>query len=114
MLLEGQIVGGVAQGLGQALMENVAYDAEGQMPGGSFMDYAMPRATDIPPVMVVPHETPSETNPLGVKGAGEAGTVGATPALVSALLDALAPLGVTDLPLPATPYEIWQAIRAAG
>ncbi|RMH49103.1 MAG: xanthine dehydrogenase family protein molybdopterin-binding subunit [Alphaproteobacteria bacterium] len=114
MLLEGQLVGGIAQGIGQALMEDVVFDpGSGQLLTGSFMDYAMPRASDIPPVSVTTLSTPTPTNPLGVKGAGEAGTVGATPAVISAVLDALAECGVDDIALPATPARIWQAIRAA-
>ncbi|MDJ0827992.1 MAG: xanthine dehydrogenase family protein molybdopterin-binding subunit [Rhodobacter sp.] len=113
LLLDGQLMGGIAQGLGQALMEDVVYDADGQLMTGSFMDYAMPRAADIPPIEIDTLPTPTASNPLGVKGAGEAGTVGATPALVLAVLDALAPLGVTDIAMPATPLRVWQAIQAA-
>ncbi len=114
LLLDGQLVGGIAQGLGQAMMEQVVYDDEGQVLTGSFMDYAMPRAEDIPPIRVETIPTPTASNPLGVKGAGEAGTVGATPAVMSALVDALAPLGVTHIDMPATPRRVWQAIRDAG
>ncbi|MDF0600308.1 xanthine dehydrogenase family protein molybdopterin-binding subunit [Psychromarinibacter sp. C21-152] len=114
MLLEGQIVGGIAQGMGQALMEDVAYDGEtGQLLSGSFMDYAMPRAGDVPPVRFEVLSTDTQSNPLGAKGAGEAGTVGATPVVMSAVLDALAPLGVRELALPASPQRVWAAIRAA-
>ena len=109
--VDGQMVGGIVQGLGQALMEDVVHDETGQLLSGSFMDYAMPRADDIPPITVEVKSTPTQTNPLGVKGAGEAGTVGATPAIISAILDALAPLGVDDIPLPATPHRIWSAIQ---
>ena len=114
MLLDGQLVGGIVQGLGQAVMEDVIYDQNGQLLSGSFMDYAMPRADDVPAIHIEMQSTPTATNPLGVKGAGEAGTVGATPAIISAILDALAPVGVTDLVLPATPSRIWQAIQSAG
>jgi carbon-monoxide dehydrogenase large subunit len=114
MLLEGQMVGGIAQGLGQALMEDVIYDEMGQLTSGSFMDYAMPRATDMPPINFSTLSTPTDTNPLGVKGAGEAGTVGATPAIISAVLDALAPVGVEDITLPATPHKVWKAIAEAS
>ena len=110
-LLDGQMVGGIVQGLGQAVMEDVIYDETGQLLSGSFLDYAMPRADDTPPITVAVKSTPTRTNPLGVKGAGEAGTVGATPAVLSAILDALAPVGVEDLALPATPHRIWSAIH---
>ncbi|MEP0941656.1 MAG: xanthine dehydrogenase family protein molybdopterin-binding subunit [Rhizobiaceae bacterium] len=112
MLLEGQLVGGIVQGIGQALLEDVVYEPDtGQLLSGSFMDYAMPRAADVPPIEIECLGTPTQSNPLGVKGAGEAGTVGATPAVISALLDALAPKGVTDIALPATPERVWQAIN---
>lgn len=113
MLLDGQIVGGIAQGLGQALMEDFVYEPNGQVATGSFMDYAMPRADDIPPIRVETLNTTTSTNPLGVKGAGESGTVGATPAIISAILDALAPLGIDDIALPATPASVWAAIQKA-
>jgi carbon-monoxide dehydrogenase large subunit len=112
--LKGQIHGGVAQGLGQAVMERVVYDREsGQMLSGSFMDYAMPRAADFPPIHVESNPCPTRLNPLGAKGAGEAGTVGALPAVVNAVLDALAPLGVTQIEMPTTSARIWQALAAA-
>ncbi|MBW8636052.1 xanthine dehydrogenase family protein molybdopterin-binding subunit [Hoeflea sp. WL0058] len=113
MLLEGQLVGGIAQGLGQALMENFVYDESGQVVTGSFMDYAMPRASDMPPIHFEALNTATETNPLGAKGAGESGTVGATPVLISAILDALHHLGVDDIALPATPAQVWSAINTA-
>ena len=114
MLVKGQIHGGVVQGLGQALFEDLTYDAEtGQLLAGSFMDYAMPRAEDIPLFTVDSHEVPTKVNPLGAKGVGEAGTVGALPALVNAVSDALAPLGVRHLDMPLTPARVWQAIREA-
>jgi aerobic carbon-monoxide dehydrogenase large subunit len=112
--LKGQIHGGVAQGLGQALMEQVVYDREsGQNLTGSFMDYAMPRADVMPYMEIHSNPVPTKRNPLGAKGAGEAGTVGALPSIVNAVIDALAPLGVKSLEMPATPARIWQAIRAA-
>lgn len=114
MLLDGQMVGGIAQGIGQALMEDVVYDEAGQLISGSFMDYTMPRAEDMPPITVETLSTPTATNPLGVKGAGEAGTVGATPAVISAVLDALADRGVTDIALPATPERVWRALNRQG
>ncbi len=114
LLLKGQIHGGIAQGMGQILMEDIVHDATtGQMLSGSFMDYAMPRATDFCNIEVKSHPVPTDQNPLGVKGAGEAGTVGAMPAVMNALIDAVAPLGVTDLPMPATAERIWRAINGA-
>jgi carbon-monoxide dehydrogenase large subunit len=114
MIVEGQIQGALAQGLGQALMEHVVYDrASGQLVSGSFMDYAMPRATDLPPVAIAFHNVPARTNPLGVKGIGEAGCTGSPPAIMNAILDALRPLGVTAMDMPATPFRVWQAISAA-
>lgn len=112
MLLEGQLVGGIAQGIGQALYEDLIYDDDsGQLLSGSFMDYTMPRADDIPPISIETLPTQTSTNPLGVKGAGEAGTVGATPVVISAILDALADSGVEDIALPATPQRIWEALN---
>jgi aerobic carbon-monoxide dehydrogenase large subunit len=112
--LKGQIHGGVAQGLGQALMEEVVYDREsGQNLTGSFMDYAMPRADTMPYMEITSNPVPTKRNPLGAKGAGEAGTVGALPAIVNAVIDALVPLGVKSLDMPATSQRIWQAMRAA-
>jgi carbon-monoxide dehydrogenase large subunit len=114
MLVKGQIHGGVVQGLGQALLEDLTYDAEtGQLLAGSFMDYAMLRADDVPLFDVDSHEVPTAVNPLGAKGVGEAGTVGALPALVNAVHDALAPLGVRHLDMPLTPGRLWRAIREA-
>jgi carbon-monoxide dehydrogenase large subunit len=114
MLVKGQIHGGVVQGLGQALFEDLVYDAEtGQLLAGSFMDYAMPRAEDVPLFEVDSHEVPTRVNPLGAKGVGEAGTVGALPALANAVHDALAPLGVRHLDMPFTPARVWRAIRDA-
>jgi len=110
-IVEAQIHGGVAQGLGQALTENTIYDAGGQLVSGSFMDYAMPRADIVPAMTVTHHPVPCHTNPLGVKGTGEAGTTAAPPAIMSAILDAL-PNGV-QLDMPATAERIWRALRAA-
>jgi carbon-monoxide dehydrogenase large subunit len=112
--LDGQIHGGLVQGLGQALMEQVVYDPQsGQLLTGSFMDYAMPRADDVSDITVANNPVPTKLNPLGVKGAGEAGTVGALAAVMNAVLDALAPLGVRALDMPATPERIWRAIEEA-
>ncbi len=112
-LVEGQIHGGVAQGLGQALMEQVCFDAQGQLLTGSFMDYAMPRANDVPRIVGVNLETPTALNPLGVKGVGEAGTVGALSATMNAVCNALLAAGVRHLDMPATPMRVWQALQDA-
>ena len=113
MLADGQVMGGVVQGLGQALMEEIAYDAEtGQPLTGSLMDYALPRADQVPPLVVEYDESaPTTRNPLGVKGAGEAGCCGAPPAIVNAVLDALAEYGVTHIDMPLTPMKVWRAIN---
>ncbi len=111
--IEGQIRGGFAQGLGEALMEQVVFYDNDQLLTGSLMDYALPRATDMPDLTIIGSEHPSPLNALGVKGVGEAGTIGAPAAILSAVLDALAPLGVDDLDMPLTPCKIWMAIRAA-
>jgi carbon-monoxide dehydrogenase large subunit len=114
LTLKGQIHGGIAQGAGQILMEQVVFDADsGQLLTGSFMDYAMPRADDFGDIKIISNPVPTATNPLGVKGAGEAGTVGALPAVMNAILDALRQVGVTDLDMPATPERVWQAIQSA-
>jgi carbon-monoxide dehydrogenase large subunit len=114
MICEGQIIGALAQGLGQALMEHIVYDgASGQLVTGSFMDYGMPRADDMPEVNSEFFEVPAKTNPLGIKGIGESGAIGAPPAIIGALLDALKPLGVTHIDMPATPARIWEAIQRA-
>ena len=115
MICHGQIEGALAQGIGQALMENVAFDREsGQLLSASFMDYAMPRACDLPPHYELDFiDVPAKTNPIGVKGVGEAGCVGAPPAVMNAVLDALRSLGVQHLDMPATPHRVWQAIRTA-
>ena len=112
MLLKGQVQGGVGQGLGQALMEDVRYDAEsGQLMTSSFLDYCMPRADDFSMIEVKSNRVPTRTNPLGVKGAGEAGNVGALPAVVNAVVDALSEFGVTHIEMPATPERIWRAMQ---
>jgi carbon-monoxide dehydrogenase large subunit len=114
LTLKGQIHGGVAQGVGQALMEQVIYDREsGQLLTASFMEYGMPRADDFPDMHIESHPVPTKLNPLGAKGAGEAGTVGALPAVMNAVLDALAPLGVRALDMPATSERVWSAMQAA-
>ena len=114
LLVKGQVHGGVAQGAGQALMEHMVYDPDsGQMLAGSLMDYTMPRSDDLCSFEVESNPVPTTANPLGVKGAGEAGTVGALPAVISAVGDALGPLGISDIGMPATPERLWQAIRRA-
>jgi carbon-monoxide dehydrogenase large subunit len=113
VIVEGQIHGGVAQGVGQALTEATIYDRQsGQLLSGSFMDYAIPRAELVPPMMVAHVEVPCRTNPLGVKGTGEAGTTAAPPAVVNAIIDAL-PEGAKGFDMPATPERIFQALRKA-
>jgi carbon-monoxide dehydrogenase large subunit len=114
MIVEGQVHGGLVQGIGQALMEHCVYDREtGQLVTGSFMDYAMPRADDFPNFTIGHVCTPCTTNPLGTKGCGEAGAIGSPPAVMNAVLDALAPLGVKDLDMPASPNRVWTAIQQA-
>jgi len=113
MIVAGQLHGGVAQGIGQALMEEVSYDESGQPITGSFMDYAMPRAEDIPPMEVGDHPSPAKTNPLGTKGCGEAGCAGALVVVVNAALDALSEHGITQIDMPLTSERVWRAIKAA-
>jgi carbon-monoxide dehydrogenase large subunit len=113
LLVKGQIHGGIAQGVGQALFEALTYDRGGQLLTGSFMDYALPRADDLPCFDVDSFEVPTQVNPLGAKGVGEAGTVGALAALLNAVNDALAPLGVRHLDMPVTPERVWRAMRQA-
>ena len=114
MIVEGQVHGGLVQGIGQALMENCVYDREtGQLLTGSFMDYAMPRADDFPEFKIGNICTPCTHNPLGTKGCGEAGAIGSPPAVINAVLDALHGLGVKEFDMPATPHRVWEAIQAA-
>jgi carbon-monoxide dehydrogenase large subunit len=108
LLVDGQVQGGIVQGLGQALFEEVVYDENGQLLTGSLMDYALPRAADLPRLKLARTETPTPVNPLGIKGIGEAGTIGSTPAVVSAVVDALAPFGVKHIDMPLTPQKIWR------
>jgi carbon-monoxide dehydrogenase large subunit len=112
LLVSGQVHGGVAQGIGQALMEATVYDRSGQLISGSFMDYTLPRAETIPPIAVGYHPVPATTNPLGAKGCGEAGVTGALPAVINAILDALAQRGVRRIDMPATSERIWAALHA--
>ena len=111
LLLHGQVHGGIAQGAGQALMEDIHFDAAGQLITGSFMDYAMPHAHDFCDIEIESNPVPTKTNPLGVKGAGEAGCVGALPAVVNALVDALSEFGVKHIEMPATPERVWRAMQ---
>jgi carbon-monoxide dehydrogenase large subunit len=114
LIVRGQIHGGVVQGLGQALMEHQVYDRQsGQLLSGSFMDYGMPRADTMPEIEAQLEEIPCRTNPLGVKGIGESGTIGAPPTVINALIDALKPLGIDQIDMPATPGRVWQAIANA-
>jgi carbon-monoxide dehydrogenase large subunit len=113
MLVAGQAHGGIAQGIGQALTESVVYDEDGQLLTGSFMDYGLPRASDLPGFGFESHPVPARTNPLGAKGCGEAGCAGSLPAVMNAVVDALSEFGITHIDMPATPHRIWQAIEAA-
>jgi carbon-monoxide dehydrogenase large subunit len=112
MLVEGQIHGGVVQGIGQAFLERTVYDDEGQFLTGSFMDYCLPRATDAPPFETIHHPVPAKTNPLGIKGCGEAGCAGSLTSVMNAIVDALSEYGVRHIDMPATPEKVWQAIQA--
>ncbi|HVJ42992.1 MAG TPA: xanthine dehydrogenase family protein molybdopterin-binding subunit [Dongiaceae bacterium] len=114
MIVEGQVHGGLAQGIGQALLERCVYDEEsGQLLTGSYMDYTMPRADNLPSFKVGNHVTLCTHNPIGAKGVGEVGAIGSPPAVINAVIDALSPLGVTDISMPATPLKVWQAIQSA-
>jgi carbon-monoxide dehydrogenase large subunit len=114
LLIDGQIHGGIVHAVGQVLYEQVAYDEEGQLQTSTFVDYALPSAADVPSFETDRTETPSPTNTLGVKGVGEAATIACSPAVVASVLDALAPLGVTDIDMPLTPMRVWQAIEEGG
>jgi carbon-monoxide dehydrogenase large subunit len=111
LLVEGQVQGGIAHSLGQALFERAVYDENGQLLTGEFMDYPLARAKDIPEYVMDSTVTPSPSNPMGIKGVGEAGTIGATPAIANAVLDALSPLGIRHLDLPLTPEKVWRALQ---
>jgi carbon-monoxide dehydrogenase large subunit len=114
LLLGGQVHGGIAQGIGQALLEGTVYDDAGQLVTASFMDYAMPRAGDVPAIDFRWNEIPCSNNLLGIKGCGEAGAIGAPPAVINAIIDALADLGITEIEMPATPQRLWERMRRAG
>jgi aerobic carbon-monoxide dehydrogenase large subunit len=113
LIVEGQVHGGVIQGLAQALFEEAVYDDDGNLTTSTLADYLVPAASDVPSITTGSTITPSPTNPLGVKGIGEAGTIGAAPAVINAVVDALSPLGVTDVPMPASPQNVWSAIQSA-
>jgi aerobic carbon-monoxide dehydrogenase large subunit len=114
MIVEGQVHGGLAQGIGQALLEQCVYDKDsGQLLTGSYMDYAMPRADDLPSFKVATKVTPCTHNPLGAKGCGEAGAIGAPAALMNAVHDALSPAGVKYIDMPVTPHRVWSALQSA-
>jgi carbon-monoxide dehydrogenase large subunit len=113
MIVDGQAHGGLAQGIGQALLEEAVYDPDGQLLSGSFMSYCMPRAADLPNFKVGNHVTACTHNPVGIKGVGEVGAIGVPPAVINAVLDALAPLGVTHIDMPATPEKVWRVIQEA-
>ncbi len=112
MLVAGQVHGGVVQGIGQALYEHAVYDDAGQLLSGSFMDYCMPRADGVPAMEVSTLEVPCTTNPMGIKGCGEAGSVASPAAVINAIIDALSDLGVRAVDMPATPQKVWQLIQA--
>jgi carbon-monoxide dehydrogenase large subunit len=113
MIVDGMVHGGIAQGVAQALWEYAQYDEGGQLVTGSLMDYALPKAGDLPSFETDRTVTPSPVNPMGVKGAGETGTIASTAAVANAVLDALAPLGISHIDLPLTPARIWAAVQAA-
>ncbi len=114
LLLKAQMHGGIAQGIGQAICEHIAYDTDGQLLSGSLMDYALPRADDLSYMEIVSAPVPTTSNPIGSKGGGESGPTGALPATINAIVDALTPLGIDHIDMPATPHRIWQAIRNAA
>jgi len=113
MIVEGQLEGGITQGIGQALFEGAVYDENGQLLSGSMMEYHVPTAHDVPSFQLDHTVTLTNTNPLGVKGIGEAGTIGSTPAVANAVIDALSPLGIRHVDMPLTPEKVWRAIRSA-
>jgi carbon-monoxide dehydrogenase large subunit len=114
LIVEGQVHGGIAQGIAQALFEEAIYDDDGNLVTGTFVDYTPPSAADLPMMVTDRTETPSTDHPLGVKGVGEAGTIASTPAVVNSIVDALRPYGVNDVSMPCTPERVWQAIRGGG
>jgi carbon-monoxide dehydrogenase large subunit len=113
LLVAGQVHGGVVQGIGQCIMEMTAFDSDGQLLTGSYMDYAMPRAGDVPEIGFTSHPVPATSNPLGVKGCGEAGCAGALTSVMNAVVDALAPYGIRHIDMPVTAEKVWRAINEA-
>jgi carbon-monoxide dehydrogenase large subunit len=113
MIVDGQLHGGIAQGVAQALWEGAVYDEQGELQTASLMQYAVPKASSLPSFELDRTVTPTDVNPLGVKGAGEAGTIASTPAVVNAVIDALSPLGIAHLDMPLTPERVWRAIEQA-
>jgi carbon-monoxide dehydrogenase large subunit len=113
LIVDGQVHGGIAQGVAQALWEGAVYDEDGQLLTSSLMEYAIPKAEFFPPLEVDRTVTPTDVNALGVKGAGETGTIAATPAVVNAVVDALAPLGIKHIDMPLTPERVWRAMEEA-
>jgi carbon-monoxide dehydrogenase large subunit len=111
MIVDGQVHGGIAQGVAQALFEEAVYDDDGNLVTGSLLNYLVPTAAELPSFEVDRTETPSPTNPLGVKGVGETGTIASPAAVMNAVVDALQPYGVEDIPMPATPERVWRAIE---
>ena len=111
LIIEGQVHGGLAQGIAQALYEEAVYDDSGNLTTGTFVDYTVPSAADLPTFVTDRNETPSTYNDLGVKGVGEAGTIASTPAVINAIVDAIRPFGVNDIQMPATPERVWRAIH---
>ena len=114
LIVEGQVHGGIIQGLAQALFEEAVYDKDGNLRTTSLAEYLVPAASDVPSMITGHTYTPSPTNPLGVKGIGEAGTIGAAPAVMNAVIDALSPFGVTDINMPASPLRVWEAIHGGS
>jgi carbon-monoxide dehydrogenase large subunit len=113
LIVEGQVHGGLAQGIAQALYEEAVYDEDGNLTTGTMADYLVPSAVDLPTFVTDRTETPATSNALGVKGVGEAGTIASTPAVINAIIDALRPMGVTDVRMPATPERVWRALQTA-
>jgi carbon-monoxide dehydrogenase large subunit len=113
LIVDGQVHGGIAQGIAQALWEEAVYDDDGNLVNGSFLGYLVPSAAELPSYEVDRTVTPSPTNPLGIKGVGETGTIASTPAVINAVIDAVSHLGVTELEMPATPERVWSAIQEA-
>ena len=114
LIVEGQVHGGVVQGIAQALFEEAVYDGDGNLLSGTFVDYTLPSAADLPDLVTDRTESPAPGHPLGAKGVGEAGTIAATPAVVNAVVDALRHRGVSDIQMPCTPERVWQALQSAS